>query len=161
MATKVGSLIAAIGTKMATAFPGSSVIYGLPDSSGSYGLTGSVVFVHYLQEKGEFNGAQLGGASLVQPVISVTVARPFTGTSTTLAAEQSRIDLGADLRSAIGALIMDHVMGTAVITAFAGQALFVTEYTSTPSCLDLGTGQSMETVTAEFVFKFSSTYGSL
>ena len=160
MATKVGSLIAAIGTKMASTFTGFSVVYGLPDSSGSYGLTGAVVFVHYREEKGEFTGSQLGGSMLVQPVISVTVARPFTGTSTALASEQSRIDLGADLRAAIGALVMDHVMGTAPIADFTGQALFVTEYASTPSCIDLGTGQSMEAVTVDFTFKFSSTYGS-
>ena len=51
-------------------------------------------------------------------------------------------------------------MGTAIIADFTSQALFVTEYASTPSCIDLGTGQSMEAVTVDFTFKFSSTYGS-
>jgi len=160
MATKVGDLIAAIGAKVATAFPGSTVIYGLPDASGSFGPTGPVVYVHYMQEKAELSGNQVGGAMVVNPVISVSVWRPFTGTSIDLASQQAKIEMGADLRASVFDMIMDHLTGVATIAGFAGEALWITDYTSTPSCLDIGLGQSTESVTCEFTFKFSSTYGS-
>lgn len=158
MSTLVGSLIAAIGTKMTATFTGYTVIYGLPVPNGVRDGTNEVR-VHYMQEQGKFSGSQLGGVTTVSPLISVTVQRAFTSDSTLLATQQSLIDLGADLRLAISALVMDHVTGAAPITVFAGQALWVTDYTLTPSCMDIGAGQSVESVTAEFQFNFSRSYG--
>lgn len=158
MATLVGSLIAAIGAKMATTFPSYPVIYGLPATSG---LSDPVneVRIHYMQETAKFASSQLSGPTTVSPLISVTVQRTLATVSTTLSAHQSLIDLGSDLRLAISALIMDHVTASAPIAAFAGQALWVTDCVMTPSCLDIGTGQSTEAVTAEFRFNFSRSYG--
>lgn len=158
MATLVGALIAAIGTKMATAFPGYPIIYGLPATSGMGGDVDEIR-IHYMQETGKFSGSQLGGVTTVSPLISVTVQRTLATESTTLPAHQSLIDLGADLRLAISSLVMDHVTGSAQIAAFAGQALWVTDYVLTPSWLDLGAGSGAEAVTAEFRFNFSRSYG--
>ena len=157
MATLVGSLIAAIGTKMATAFPGYPIIYGLPATSG----LGDVdeIRIHYMQEMAKFASSQLSGPTTVSPLISVTVQRTLATVSTTLAAHQALIDLGSDLRLAISTLIMDHVTGSAPIAAFAGQALWVTDCVMTPFCLDNGVGNSTEGQTAEFRFNFSRSYG--
>lgn len=158
MATLVGSLIAAIGTKMATAFPSYPIIYGLPATIG-LGSDVDEIRIHYMQETGKFSGSQLGGVTTVTPLISVTLQRTLATVSTTLAAHQSLIDLGADLRLAISSLVMDHVTGATPIAAFAGQALWVTDYAMTPSVLDIGAGSGTEAVTAEFRFNFSRSYG--
>lgn len=158
MATLVGSLIAAIGAKMATSFPSYPIIYGLPATSG---LNSDVdeIRIHYMQETGKFASSQLSGVTIVAPLISVTVQRTLSTVSTTLTAHQSLIDLGSDLRLAVSNLVMDHVTGVAPIAAFAGQALWVTDFVMTPSCLDIGAGQGTESVTAEFRFNFSRSYG--
>lgn len=158
MATLVGALIEAIGTKMAASFPGYPIIYGLPATSG-LGSDVDEIRIHYMQETGKFSSSQLGGVTTVSPLISVTVQRTLATVSTTLAAHQSLIDLGSDLRLAISVLIMDHVTGPAPIAAFAGQALWVTDFVMTPFCLDNGMGNSTEGQTAEFRFNFSRSYG--
>lgn len=160
MATKIGSLIAGIGAKMASTFPTYAVIYGLPDGSGTYGPTSGEIYVHFSQESGEFSGNQLGGVSVVSPTISVSVWRALSASSTSLSTQQSLLDLAADLRIAINAMVLAHADGSSPITGLSGSSLWVTEYTLTPAQLNLGTGQSTESVTAEFTFKLSSTYGS-
>ena len=160
MATKIGSLVAGIGAKMAATFPTYSVVYGLPDGTGTYGPNGGEVYVHFAQESSEFSGNQLGGVSIISPTISVSVWRSLSASSTLLATQQSLIDLAADLRVAILAMVLAHVDGSATISGLSGSSLWVTDYTMTTAQIDIGAGQSTESVTAEFTFKLSSTYGS-
>ena len=158
MSTLVGSLIEALGTKMATAFPGYSIIYGMPVPNGIRVPTGNAVRIHYMQERGTYSGSQAGGVVRVSPMIAITVEKAYSSDSTTLATHKASIDTGADLRQAVADMILKHLMGTAPITAFAGQALWISAYMLTPSVLDIGPGQSTESVTAEFTFNFSNTY---
>lgn len=160
MATKLGYLVAGIGTKLAATFPTYSVVYGLPDGTGVYGPDQGTIFVHYAQESGELSGNQLGGVVVVSPTISVTISRALNGDSTSLSVQQSLIDLSADLRLAISDMVMGHATGSATISGLSGVPLWISDYTMTPAAVNIGAGQSTESVTAEFTFKMSSTYGS-
>ena len=158
MATQIGYLISAIGAKMLATFPTYSVVYGIP-ASPVRAPDGNTIYVHFAQERGTFAGSQLGGPVKVSPTIIVSVYRPYTSDPTLIASEQATAELGADIRLAICNLVMDNITGTAPITGFTGHALWVTDYTMTPAILDIGTGQSTESFTAEFTFAYSSTYG--
>lgn len=158
MATQIGSLISAIGVKLKATFPDYDIIYGIP-ASGVRAPSGSVAYVHFAQEKGVFAGSQLGGPVRVSPTIAVTVCRPYSSDPTKIASEQATAELGADLRISICGLIMAHIMGTTPITGFTGQAIWISDYVMTPAILDIGTGQSTESFTAEFTLNYSSTYG--
>ena len=158
MSTQVGALIQAIGEKMETAFPDHSVIYGMPSPNGIRLPLGDTVRVHYMQERGTFSGSQLSGPVIVSPVISVTVETAYASDATELSVQQASMEIGADLRQAMQELVMAHVMGTAVIAAFAGQAIWITDYTLTPALNDIGASQSVEAQTAEFTFRFSRNY---
>ena len=158
MATLVGSLIAAIGTKMAASFTGYDVIYGRPAVGGAFDVTANTVFVHLMQESAKVGGG-LVGVDTVNPILAVTVTRQLTTDSSTLASAQAMQDLLADLRVAIFDLVKDHTLGTSVISGFSGQSLWMTDYTMTPSLLT-GIGVAdKESVTAEFTFKFSRATG--
>lgn len=158
MSTLVGALIQAIGEKMETAFPDHSVIYGMPVPNGIRYATGYSVRIHFMQERGVYSGSQGGGVVVVSPVISVTVETAFASDATELATQQASLEVGAELRTAIEELVMDHLTGSATITAFAGQALWITDFTLTPALNDIGPGQSVEAQTAEFTFRFSRNY---
>lgn len=159
MSSLAGNLIAAIGTKMASAFPGYSIVYG-QETPGIDGPNKSVR-IHYIQERGVFAASQVGGPVRVSPAILVTAKRPYSGNGSSLADHQATLDLSADLRNAIEALVMDHITGVAQIQAFAGQALWITDYLATPGLLFLGSQNSgsTESVTHQFSFEFSNTYG--
>lgn len=158
MATLVGALIEVLGDKLGDTFPDHQIIYGMPVPNGIRAATGDTVRIHYMQERGTYSGSQAGGVVRVSPMISITVESAYSSDSTELATHQASIDTGADLRQAVADMIMDHLMGTAPIAVFAGQALWISAYTLTPAVLDIGPGQSTESVTAEFTFNFSNTY---
>lgn len=156
MSTLIGSLIEAIGDRLASDLPGYSIVYGLPVAGGDYiGASTPSIRVHYRQERGVFAGSQLGGPVRVSPEIVVSLQRPYYSDASTLADQQSSMELSADLRDSVAALVMDHVTGVSVIAAFAGQALWITDYTMTDSVLDGLT----ETITCQFSFEFSRPYG--
>lgn len=158
MSTLAGALIEAIGTKMETAFPGCAIIYGRPAVGGAFDVTDNTAFVHLMQESGKV-GMGVPGVDTITPLIAVTVTRQLTTDAETKATAQSTQDLLADLRVAITNLVYDHVRGTATIPAFAGQALYITDYTMTPSFLTGVEQASKEAVTAEFTFRFSRPTG--
>lgn len=159
MSTLVGSLIEAIGARLAADFPDFEIIYGLPAGSDFIGAATPSIRVHYRQERGVFSTSQLGGVVRVSPEIVVTLQQPYTGSAANLADQQASAETAADLRLSISDLVMDHVTGSATIAAFAGQALWVTDYTMTDSILDNGSGQSLEAITMQISFEFSRNYG--
>lgn len=159
MSTLVGALMQAIGDRLAIDLPAYEVVYGLPTGSDFIGAATPQIRVHYQQERGTFNGSQLGGPVRVSPMLSVTLQRPYTGTPSELASQQSSAELAADLRLSICEMLMDHVTGIAPITAFAGQALWATDYTMTDSVMYNGEGQSLEAITMQISFEFSRNYG--
>lgn len=159
MSTLVGSLIEAIGTRLAADFPAYGIIYGLPVDSDYTGDGTPSIRVHYAQERGVFAGSQLAGPVRVSPTITVTLQRPYTGTPSVLADQNASAEIASDLRLSVSNLVMDHVTGVAPIAAFAGQALWATEYTLTDSVNYNGSGQSTEAITLQISFEFSRNYG--
>lgn len=159
MSTLVGSLIEAIGDRLASDFPAYEIIYGLPAGSDYIGAATPSIRVHYAQERGAFAGSQLGGVVRVSPTLIVTLQRPYTGSQADLDDQQDSAELASDLRLSVSDLVMDHVTGAATIAAFTGQALWLTDYTLTDSVLDLGTGSSTEAITLQLSFEFSRNYG--
>jgi len=155
MATALGYLVTAIGAKMAATFPTFRVIYGLPSVDGDWGGMGDTVRVHCMQDRGTMSGSQVGGIVVTAPLISITVSRNFSADATLLATHLASLDMAADLRLAVNDLIMDNLLGSDPIEGLEGQALWVTGYTMTPAML----AELTESVTAEFEFNLSSTYG--
>lgn len=158
MATKIGALIQAIGERLELDFPGFSVVYGQPSANGVRVYTGNVIRVHYMGERGTYSGSQLGGMVRASPVISVTLQQPYASDSTAVETAQATADLLADLRLSVSALVLEHAT-TAPIAGMEGVGLWVTDYNATPGILDIGPGQSSESVTVEFSFNYTNTYG--
>lgn len=158
MATQAGILVAAIGAKLATVFPTYEILYGLPDDSAAYIGDGSKIVIRYLEEEAQAAGNGLGGLVNVRPRVSILLRRPFaTGTASALATHQATLDLAADLRQAITAMVLDNATGAAPIASIGG-SLWITDYRTIPSLLDIGTG-SYESVGVEFGFRLTRNYG--
>jgi hypothetical protein len=159
MATQAGTLLTAIGAKLATDFPTYTIRYGSPDSSGVYTESGNFIYVRYTEEMEEAQGNQLGGVTTVKPRVMVHLERPYTGDSTDDAPHLALLELAADLRLSVNDLIMDNMTGSPISGWPAGAALWITDCTTTPATLDIGSGQSTETVTLQFGFRFTRTFG--
>lgn len=158
MATQAGILVAAIGAKLAAVFPTYDILYGLPDDSAAYIGDGSKIVIRYLEEETQAAGNGLGGLVNVRPRVSILLRRPFaTGTASALATHQATLDLAADLRQAITAMVLDNVTGVAPISGIGG-SLWIADYRTIPSLLDIGTG-SYESVGVEFGFRLTRNYG--
>lgn len=159
MITLIGSLIEAIGARLGADFPGYSIIYGLPSGEDYIGASTPSIRVHCAQERGVFAGSQLGGPVRVSPTITVTLQRPYDGSQAVLADQQASADLASDLRLSVSGLLMDHVTGVEPIAAFAGQALWATEYTLTDSVIPVNDKKGTEAITFQISFEFSRNYG--
>jgi hypothetical protein len=158
MATQAGLLLTALGTKLAASFPTYSIRYGSPDSSGVLMQSGQYIYIRYTEETETVRQNQLQGTSDVTPRVMIHLERPYTGTSTEIAPHLALLELASDLRIAVNNMVIDHLLGTAPIVGWAG-ALFITDQTTTPATLDIGAGQSTETVTVQFGFRMSRTLG--
>ena len=158
MATQAGILVAAIGAKLAIVFPTYDILYGLPDDSAAYIGDGQKIVIRYLEEEAQAAGNGLGGLVNVRPRVSILLRRPFaTGTASALATHQATLDLAADLRQAITAMVLDNATGAAPIASIGG-SLWIVDYRTIPSLLDIGTG-SYESVGVEFGFRLTRNYG--
>ena len=156
MATQAGALIAAIGAKLAATFGNDyAVYYGLPDDSGTYVGTGKRIIVRYTEETDRPAGNQLNGPCVVQPRVMVSVRRPYSSNSTSLAMHQATLELASDLRLAVVDMVDSHL--STPISGFSG-SLWITDSRTTPAVLDIGTG-SEESVTVEFGFRLTRNYG--
>lgn len=158
MSTIVGNLVQGIGEALAAAFTGYSVIYGQPVENGVRVPSGQTIRIHYGQERGTYAGSQLAGAATVQPLIYVTLERPYTGTPTDLTSHQESADLAADLRLCVANRILSHLQGSPM-TGLSGVSVWLTGFVTTPAVLAIGPGQSRETVTIEFSIHYATTYG--
>ena len=158
MATQAGLLVAAIGTKLATVFPTYEILYGLPDDSAAYIGAGQKIVVRYLEEDAKPMGNQLGGVMDVRPRVSIILRRPYaTGGASALATHQATLDLAADLRTAITAMVLANANQSAPIASLGG-SLWITDCRTIPSMIDIGTG-SYESVGVEFGFRLTRNYG--
>lgn len=159
MATLAGAIVEAFGARMEDDFPGFEIVYGAPINNGLCVSIGESIRIHWAQARGTLGASQLGGPITVQPVLSVVLTRPLVGRAVDLATHQGTLDLCADLRASLFGLVMDHVTGVDPIAALAGNAMWITDYTETPAVLDIGDGQSTESVTIEITLNYSNTYG--
>lgn len=158
MATVAGTLLAAIGAKLGTALGNTyAVRYGAPDDSGVYTENAKVLTVRYTYEDSTIQGNQLGSPEVVTPRIMVSARRPFSDDSTALATHQSLLELASDLRLAVAQMVMAHCDGSAPISGLG--ALWILGSSTTPATLDIGAGQSSESVTIEFQFRTTRNYG--
>lgn len=160
MATQAGTLLTAIGSKLDAATTGYTIRYGAPDASGMRTGFGKYIYVRYVEETETVGGNQLGGVCTVTPRIMIHLEQPYTGDSTDDDPHLALLELASDLRLAIGAMVLDNATGTAAISGWpVGAALWVTDCTTSPATLDIGAGQSTESVTLVFGFKFTRTFG--
>jgi hypothetical protein len=158
MATQAGLLLNALGTKLAASFPTYAIRYGAPDTSGVYTGSGNFIYVRYTEETETVQQNQLQGTSMVTPRVMIHLERPYAGTSTEIAPHLALLELAADLRIAVNNMVIDHLLGTAPIVGWTG-ALWIQDQTTTPATIDIGAGQSTETVTVQFGFRMSRTFG--
>ena len=158
MATQAGILVAAIGAKLATAFPTYDILYGLPDDSAAYIGDGQKIVIRYLEEEAQAAGNGLGGLVNVRPRVSILLRRPYaTGTASALATHQATLDIAADLRQAVTAMVLANADQSAPIANLGG-SLWITDCRTLPSVVDIGTG-SYESVSVEFGFRLTRNYG--
>jgi len=158
MATQAGLLLTALGAKLAASFPTYAIRYGAPDSSGVLMQSGSYIYIRYTEETETVQQNQLQGTSVVTPRVMIHLERPYTSDSTAIAPHIALLELAADLRIAVNNMVIDHLLGTAPIAGWTG-ALWIQDQTTTPATLDIGSGQSTETVTVQFGFRMSRTFG--
>lgn len=158
MATQAGLLLTSIGAKLTATFPGYTIRYGAPDSSGVFMQSGNYIYVRYTEETETVQQNQLQGTTVVTPRVMIHLERPYTGDSTDDAPHLAILELAADLRNAVNSMVIDHLTGAAPISGWTG-ALWITDQTTTPATLDIGSGQSTETVTVQFGFRMSRTFG--
>lgn len=158
MSTLAGAIVEAFGDRLATDFPGFSIVYGAPSSNGLGVEIGKSIRIHWAQARGVLSSSQLGGPVTVQPILAVTASRPFSGDSKTLEDHQATLDFLADLRLSVMGLVMDNAT-TSPIPALSGQAMWITDYTETPAVLNIGEDCATESVTIEITLNHSNTYG--
>ena len=151
-------IMASLGAALETAFADYEVIYGLPVYDGTFAGVGNQIRVHLAQETETLQSQNLlGGKSVVQPLLAVTLSQPVDSTDLPTSIERATAiwSIAADIRAAILTWILSTVQ-TPITDV--GTVSFI-DFTTTPALLDMGGNTGMESVTIQTTIRYTRNAG--